>query len=605
MRLFRLFLGLCLAVCFTACQTEESFNDSSMGYLYLEATTNTSLSTKSKVPENYNPKQLHVEIRNASGTVLYSTDDYEKEWTNKQFALPAGSYTIEAHSHGFDGQASGFNNPYYYGSTTATITAGEPTFAKVSCTLANVKVSVKFDSEFQNAFSSANVRIASAVSGITPLTVNMGGTIEPIYIPVGNFTATVNVTNQAGNSFSMDRVIDSVKARDHYILTYKVSPQGSGSIKVEADGSEREYTFTFNVPTKPTTTLQANAANAWSNFAFLEGEVPSSEGTLDPAYMQFEYRKTEEDNWASAPATPSGNKYSTRLTGLTPNTAYTYRMVYAKDGKTFTSNEVAFTTDIQTPLPNGNLDDWYKSGKTWYAISEEDYTANNKFWDSSNPGTTTGAGALVNVNPTEGNTQVVHTADGKSAMMKSQYASAFGIGKFAAASLYAGAFNNLVGSNGAKIDFGRPFTARPTQLTGWYQYSTGAIDYCGGGQPANTVSTGDTDLWSAYVVLTTGTYQLDNTKLAETALDFNALLRDDNDSFVVAYGALLDAECVASSVWKKFTIDLTYKNLVLKPTHIIIVFSSSKYGDYFTGSTESVLYLDDLELIYGDNPITK
>ena len=106
-------------------------------------------------------------------------------------------------------------------------------------------------------------------------------------------------------------------------------------------------------------------------------------------------------------------------------------------------------------------------------------------------------------------------------------------------------------------------------------------------------------------MLTTGTYQLDNTNLTGTAKDFNVLLRDDNDSFVVAYGALPDAECVASSDWKKFTIDLTYKNLVLKPTHIIIVISSSKYGDYFTGSDTSVLYLDDMELIYGDDPKTK
>ena len=91
--------------------------------------------------------------------------------------------------------------------------------------------------------------------------------------------------------------------------------------------------------------------------------------------------------------------------------------------------------------------------------------------------------------------------------MKSQYASAFGIGKFAAASLYAGSFVELVGTNGAKINFGQPFTARPTQLTGWYQFSTGEIDYCGSNQPANTVKKGDTDLWSAYVVLTTGTYE--------------------------------------------------------------------------------------------------
>ena len=577
---------------FAACQSEDSWNDSKLGYLYLEATTNTSLSTKSEVPENYKPKQLHVEIRNASGAVLYSTDDYEAEWTNRQFALPAGSYTIEAHSHGFDGQASGFNNPYYYGNTTATITAGGDTYAKVSCTLANVKVSVKFDSEFQNAFSSANVSIASAVSGIDPLTVNMGGTIEPIYIPVGNFTATVNVRNQAGDSFSMDRVIDSVKARDHYILTYKVSPQGSGSITVVADGSEREYTFTFNVPTKPTTTLRANAANTWSNFAILEGEVLSSEGTLDPAYMQFEYRKTEEDNWASALATPSGEKYSTKLIGLTPNTAYTYRMVYVKDGKTFTSNEVAFTTEAATILPNGNMEDWYLSGKCWYPDSEGNVNSDaGSFWDTSNPGAASIIGSITTPTETSGNTK-----NGKAAQLQSKFKV-----KFAAASLYTGQFQGLVGLKGAKLRFGQPFTARPTQFKGWVKYNGVPIDNNNGGPAGVTINTGDPDLWSAYIALvdlgSADYIEVNNTDMS-TFPDYNT------DDRVVAYGALPDTEC-GNTDWKKFEIDLVYRNLTRKPTHIIIVISSSKYGDYFTGGNGSTLYLDDLELSYGDNPTTK
>ena len=578
---------------FAACQSEDSWNDSKLGYLYLEATTNTSLSTKSEVLENYNPKQLHVEIRNASGAVLYTTDDYDAEWSNKQFALPAGSYTIEAHSHGFDGQASGFNNPYYYGSTTATVTAGDLTSASVTCTLANVKVSVKFDSEFQSAFSSANVRIASAVSGITPLTVNMGGTIEPIYIPVGNFTATVNVTNQAGTSFSMDRVIDSVKARDHYILTYKVSPQGSGSITVVADGSEREYTFTFNVPTKPTTTLRANAANAWSNFAFLEGEVPSSEGTLDPAYMQFEYRKTTDSGWTVATAVLSGEKYSTKLTGLEPNTAYTYRMVYDKDGKTFTSNEVAFTTEAATDLQNGNMEDWYPNGKIWYPDSEENVKSEaGSFWDTSNPG-----GAKYIGSNTSPESSIVHTVGGKSAILQSKNA----LVKFAAASLYTGTFQELNGTKGAKLRFGKPFTARPTQFKGWAKYNGGAISHKGDNQPDNTVDKGSPDLWSAYIALVDlegkDYILVDNTDMS-TFPDYNT------DERVVAYGTLPDTEC-GNTDWKQFTINLVYRNLTRKPTHIIIVISSSKYGDYFTGSDSSVLYVDDLELIYGDNPITK
>ena len=35
-----------------------------------------------------------------------------------------------------------------------------------------------------------------------------------------------------------------------------------------------------------------------------------------------------------------------------------------------------------------------------------------------------------------------------------------------------------------------------------------------------------------------------------------------------------------------------------KPTHIIIVCSASKYGDYFVGGTGSIMYVDDFELVY-------
>ena len=266
------------------------------------------------------------------------------------------------------------------------------------------------------------------------------------------------------------------------------------------------------------------------------------------------------------------------------------------------SDAVSFTTEGVTALVNGNLDGWYKSGKTWYAASQDYFTTNGgSFWDSSNPGTTTGAGALVNVNPTQGNSATVHTMGGQSAELKSQYASAFGIGKFAAASLYAGKFNSLVGTNGAKIDFGQPFTSRPTQLHGFFQYTAGVIDYKGDSTPADLgiVKDKTLDQCAVYIALTTKAYQVNNTDLS-TFIDFN------NDPGIVAYGELPASDCVSTNgAWKEFAIDLKYHSLTTKPTHIIVVCSSSKYGDYFTGSTNSVMYVDDLELIYGDSPVTK
>lgn len=119
---------------------------------------------------------------------------------------------------------------------------------------------------------------------------------------------------------------------------------------------------------------------------------------------------------------------------------------------------------------------------------------------------------MVNKNPTQGVTDIVHTANGKSAKLESIFVNAVIVTKFAAASLYTGSYVKTVGTEGAMIDFGRPFTTRPTQLTGWFQYAPKAIDHVGGDQPANTVKEGNPDLWSAYIVLTNGTYQLNNTE---------------------------------------------------------------------------------------------
>lgn len=592
--------ALLLSFILWSCQNEETV--SNKGYLRIDVGTVVSTNTQnSRVSANYNPKQIALEIVDSSGKVVTSVED----WTSLsgiQLELEAGTYTINASSNGFDGSESGFDIPYYAGSTQVTITKGKEITANVTCTLANVKVTVNFDDTFVKAFQSAASTVASKVAGVSSLNFVMGTTSKSAYFPVGDLSATIAVTNKAGNQYSQTNEITGVKARDHYILNYKVASSGSGSVKVEVDETEKSYTFTFEVPTKASTRLQVNAANAWSTFAYLEGEIASSASTLDDSKMTFEYQENGASAWTTLAATKDGDSFKATLKGLTPNTTYAYRMKYSNDTEEYTSDAVSFTTESQTALVNGNMDDWYQSGKTWYATSESYFNANGgSFWDSSNPGTTTGAGAVINKNPTEGDSNTVHTAGGKSAKLQSQYASAFGIGKFAAASLYTGAFNSLVGTSGAKIDFGKPFTTRPTQLHGFFQYAPGTIDYVGNNTPSSAGITkgSTTDICSIYIALTTKTYQVDNTN-SSTFIDF------DNDPGIVAYGELPLSECVdTKNAWKEFNIDLKYHSLSTKPTHIIVVCSSSKYGDYFTGSSTSLMYIDDMELIYGDTPTTK
>ena len=315
------------------------------------------------------------------------------------------------------------------------------------------------------------------------------------------------------------------------------------------------------------------SVNAWGKYAYVEGKISDSD-------CSFEYTRQGESSWSKVSATVDGTKASAKIEGLQSGTTYQCRLVNASGS---VLGESTFTTEEATALYNGNYDLWYQAGKTWYTGE-----SGKSFWDTSNPGTTQGLGAAVNINPTQGNTNVVHTQGGKSAELKSQFKV-----KFAAASLYTGSFGELVGMNGAKINFGQLFTSRPTALHGFFQYAPATVGYVGDNQPTGTIAKGDPDVCSIYIALAKKSYTVDNTKV-ETFIQFKT------DNNIIAYGELPLKECVSTNgTWKEFTIDLEYKTLE-KPNdmYLIVVASASKYGDYFTGGDGSILYVDDFELIY-------
>ena len=597
MKKLHTFLTITLtALLAVSCQQEDLA--SRRGYLRVEVGTNTYVSTR--MADNYDPEQIALQIVNSSGEVVESTDD----WTTlqgTQIELVPGTYTVQASSNGFDGMESGFDIPYYAGSTQINVEASKEVTASVECTLANVKVTVNFDANLTGLYQSISTTVSSAMEGINPLNFVMGDELKPAYFPVADLTATLSVTNLDGETHTLETPITDVEARHHYVLHYKAAEEGTlGGVSVSVNGDETIYKFEFKANTQTETSLIVTTANAWSNFAYIEGSAfTGGEETLDNDYMYFEYQTMGASDWlrVAAPCTSedeTNKTYKMTLTELTPGTAYNYRMVYDSGTTTYTSNSVAFTTENATVLPNGNMDDWYQSGRTWYPTSEAYYTANGgSFWDSSNPGTTTGAGALVNANPTQGNSSITHS-NGMSAELKSQYASAFGIGKFAAASLYTGKFNDLVGTNGAKIDFGQKFDSRPSALHVWYRYTSGKIDYRGDNTPDGVALKGSDDLCSIYIAIAKEVRQIDNTNTKTFPIDF------ENEDNIIAYAELPDADAVSTNnTWKEATLALKYKDITPQDEYyLIVVCSASKYGDYFTGSTGSTLYIDDMELIY-------
>lgn len=569
---------LVLSALLFSCQSDEQ-ELSNVGYLTLSVGQDISTDTKAPV-DGYTGKQIGVQIVNSKNVVVKETDNWE-DWKTTPIELQVGTYTIKASSVGFDGSEAAWEAPYYAASQEVTIAKNKTASVKMTCTLANVKVTVHYEKDLLDAFQS----VAATVNRMSfPSTET-----KSCYFPVGKLTAEVTLISKSGTTYSKENnkelsVDRDAKARDHYIFNYKLAESGNGNVTVKVDPTTNKYEYTFTIGK-----LEKDcslSANAWSNFAYFTAADIS--GTTADMALKFQYRKKGEEAWTDVAAKPDGKNYITdKITGLTPATTYEYQLVGTTNETTSIIGRLAtFTTETNIVLQNGGFEDWYQNGDIWYAASKDVFNAGNYLWDSSNPG-----GGAFGVNPTTGDASVKRTGS-YSAKLESQYA----VVKFAAASLYYGRFNGLIGMSGAKIDFGQPFKSRPTALHGFYQYAPMKIDKVGKKQPANTVKEGDMDICSIYIALSKKKYTVDNTN-PSTFINF------ESDENIIAYGELPAADCVnTNGEWKEFTINLKYKNITDKPLYLIIVCSSSKYGDYFTGGVGSCLHLDDFELLYGDTP---
>ena len=380
--------------------------DSNKGYLSLDINTLTSTheptGSRAAVPEGYNPKTLHIEIQDEDGNVVKSTDDFASdEVFQNNILLLAGKYTVVAHSAHWDGNASGFDVPYYYGSTTVQVKPKGLVTASLTCTQANVKITVNYDQSISDNFNDAVTKVSSTLNGFNPLEFKIGQTTQSGYIPVGDFDVRLDLINQKGDPKALTRSFTDVKARDHYILNFKLQETGNlgdgngPGIKVEVDETTNTYTYTFEVPRKSAITLVTRAANAWSNFAMLNASVTAKTDAFKNTGLTIQWKKSTDTEWSeienSALAIDGNDNVTTTLKELSPNTNYEYRLRYVDGDNEVVCDPVAFTTEQQIALYNGGFENWHQSGNPWYPNEQ-----GVSYWDTSNPGFTH-VGASYNV----------------------------------------------------------------------------------------------------------------------------------------------------------------------------------------------------------------
>lgn len=496
--------------------------------------------------------------------------------------------------------AASFTEKSYKGSKAFTISAGATTAISVECRINNVIAAVAFDATIADQFSSYEAVVGGELTDDKSLTFNTSTASTGYFTLAKGVTALqwqFSGTHVKYGAFSKTGTIEGVEKGKKYTLTFtytKGTPEGNLVFDIAVVKTTEDIEDNIIFEADPTGVAAVGKWDVWATHATLMANVSESEFGSEGIAIQV--RAAGSEDWTIIDATKKGdNLFSVVAAGLTPETTYEYQLVV--NGEAVGSSKT-FKTDYIATIPNAGMEDW-NSDEGWpmpYA------TGGTAWWGNGNKAADM---ASLVISESDASTYAEGT---KSAKLSGKQIKILTIDKVAPGNLFSGSFVATVGTKGGKVNFGRPFTARPSAMKVAYKYTCGAITHDEGGPDNDDTphGVGDPDRCHVYVALGDWDYKTFGGS-AESPVQVNttdvSTLFDPNNDAVIAYGELVKGETVSN--WTEEVIRLKYKDTERRPTHIIISCSSSKLGDYLTGSYNSVLWVDDFELIYDENVVTE
>lgn len=427
-------------------------------------------------------------------------------------------------------------------------------------------------------------RIFSVESQLGPAEIDADKRVATAYVPLGTDLKQIKIKQLKLGPAEITTMSPSIEELTSF-ETYR-------TVDITYHGI-REKWMLYVIPKD--LTVEFIQADAWSRVIWLYAQGRPE------TVLGFRYRVQGMEEWTEVSpekVETSEGTFKTGISGLEPMTAYEI-IAYSDDEL---SSIMALTTDPEVALTGGGFEEWCnEKGVVYPGASKE-----GGYWGTGNPGA-----AIASETLTDKTEEKRPGSTGRyAAKLESKLAGIAGVGRLAAGNLFVGRYVATRGTNGI-VGFGRPFTLRPTALRGWIKYECGEITDVGSTQPSGvTISKGDPD--SGIIYFAVGTWTPEEYGVCEKE-EGNPLVgtaevpicvdtRDKNTFFnpkspaVVAYGELVLNESV--SEWQEFTIELNYNATNVVPTHLVLVCSASRYGDYYTGSRKSKMWVDDLELVY-------
>ena len=374
------------------------------------------------------------------------------------------------------------------------------------------------------------------------------------------------------------------------LIAKMTANEGSVSTTIEAvddEGKIRKVVWNIVASSATVVTDEIIPSEVWTSKATLRGTVT----TALESVPKFRYRAQNTADWTTVEATRVENAFSKEITGLTPGTTYEYQ---AMDGEKASSVTCEFTTEAAFQPDNASFE-YAQTLKVSTLLGSKDCLffykeGTEMWWDTGNTGSVTGG-----KNITTQDSSIKNSGD-----YSVKLASTSIMNTFAAGNLFAGKFLGTEGLSYGILGWGRPCTSRPKALKVWVRYTPGKVDF-GGHIPA-----GESDNGIIYVAVgdwqsSDGQYGAEWPVVVRTK---GPSLFNPKDAGTIGYGEHIFTENYGTDTetsMKEITIPLDYEGYGgynRKPKSIIIVAAASQYGDYYQGSSSSVMWLDDMELIY-------
>lgn len=563
----------------------------------------------------YNTAEVNIYKADYSGLVR----SYVYSETPSPLYLAADKYRVDviAGEAVADNPAiASWDRKSYKGSQAFEIIANQVTTVQVVANVNNVVTKVSFDptvvENFNAGYTMTMTLSDDAGSRLVYDSEKSGA--EGYYIVDGLFEPSLTWTftgtlAKDGSAFTKTGVIDNVQAGKLYgmHLNYTIK-DGELTFSLSVDRTTEIVDDTIVFEPVSTGLSASSVYEIWATRATVHADVDVVEGAGKK--VQFAYSSDGGSTWNYTDAVnDSEGTWKADIKGLSPSTEYVYALVL--DG-VYTGDTMTFTTEVAPNLPNASFEyvskvsggDYYKFYDPSCGVADGSFM----FWGSGNGEGSEGVPGSASMNITITTIDNENKIDGNQSVLCQNNSI---VGMLTAGNLFTGQFAGLVGTSGGKVNFGRPWTSRPTALKIWCKYQTGKINILNNSNLG--VSKDDYDRAQIKVAVGTWDYKKYggtkdspvhvNTTDASTFVDFytdkstiaNGDLIIYNDGYMINNGEKVTA---TTSGWIEYIIPLDYRQFTTYPTHIVISCATSQFGDYFTGYDGGRLWIDAAELIY-------